>query len=221
MSILFSDVKQRYQDLIGQPSGTISAFGKRNCNQAVRDILNMYRFSWNLTTEDLTLASGTDAMAATYNPRWGLHDARITGSSQNDDNVFTEITIPDRDKYSSDDYVFWVTYDATNQEYDFNSLTQTGTVTIYNYFTPADMSADGDKCIIPDLEAVAYKAASKNWIGAERDVDLKKEYEAEANKYITAMYLADLQSGPQIPIHSLAIDNLAASEWETNVIIKP
>ena len=209
MAIQYSDLKQRYQDLIGDSDGTIDAFGGRNINNAIKDILNRYKFSWDLTTASLTLTAGVSNLPTTYNPTFHLEDARIVASSTNDDNVFSEIDIADRDSYSTDDYVYWITWDATNHVYVFNSLTQTGTVVIYYYIIPATLTADADYCIIPDLEAVSYLAASKNWIGAERDAELKAVYEQAADRYIQALYLRDLQNGPLFTISSLVSYNLS------------
>ena len=206
----YATIKQRVQDLIGQPSGTISAFNVRNINNAVNDILNRYPFSWNLKTSDLTLATGTADMPSDWNPKWGLNDARIVASGTDNDNAFTLISIYDRDKYSSDDYVYWLTVDVANNKTIFNTHTQSGTVTIYYNFVPADMSSDSDVCVVPDTEAVSYLAASKNWIGSERDVELKREYEQMAKQYVDALYFRDLQNSAEHSLTSLAEYNLGA-----------
>jgi hypothetical protein len=56
---------------------------------------------------------------------------------------------------------------------------------------PADLSGDSDVCLVPDGESVAYLAASKNWIGDERNQSLKQEYEKEAGSRIQRMYNSD------------------------------
>ena len=204
----FTTLQQRYLDLIGDSDGTIDDFGKRNINSAIQDILNKYQFSWDIKTDDITLAAGVATLPSDFNPLWGVSDARIVASSDNDDNIFIQIRPEDRDSYTSDDYVFWITYDTATDTYIFNSKTLTGTVTIYYNFSPTDLSSGTDVCIIPDVEAVSYLAASKNWVGAERDTDLKKDYEAEADKFIQAMWLRDLQNGPIISVGSIASYNL-------------
>lgn len=200
----FDTISQRYQDLIGQPSGTINAVGIRNINNAVNDIVNRYSFSWNLTSDDLTLSSGTSDLPSDLNPKWGISDARIVNSSQLDDYQFTQIPFYDRDNYSASDYVYWITTDATNNKQVFNTLTSSGTVKIYYNFVPSDMSTSTDVCVVPDVEAVAYLAASKNWIGSERDTELKNEYENMAKRYIDALYFRDLQIGADDNMNSLA-----------------
>ena len=53
---IFTTLQQRYLDLIGDSDGTIDDFGKRNINSAIQDILNKYQFSWDIKTDDITLA---------------------------------------------------------------------------------------------------------------------------------------------------------------------
>lgn len=199
----FATIRQRYLDLIGDPNGTIDDFGDRNINVAIQDILNKYRFSWDKVTTDLTLVAGVSNLPTDYCPKWHLSDARIVASLDNNDNVFTEIAEWDRDKYTTDSHVYWLTYDQSTHRHVFNSLTQTGTVTIYYQSSPADLSGVGDYCIIPDLEALSYLAASKSWIGNERDTLLAETYRKEADKLITAMYVGDMQSGETLIIGSV------------------
>lgn len=207
---LFSTLQQRYQDLLGDSDGTIDNFGKRNINAAISDIVNRYPFSWNVASTTLTLSSGTADMPNNFNPRWGLMDARIVVSDDNNDTVFTQVPIYERDKYSSDDYVFWITPDISGDKYVFNTKTQTGTVTIYYYYVPTELSSDSDKCAVPDTEAVSYLAASKNWIGAERDEALEAKYREIADRHINALYLRDLQQSADIEIQTLSAYNLGA-----------
>jgi len=201
----YATISQRVLDLIGQPSGTINAFNIRNINNAVNDILNKYNFSWNLKTADLTVVNGVADMPADWNPKWGIADARITASAQLDDSVFTQISIYDRDNYSADEYVYWLTVDVANNKTIFNTISDDCTVTIYYNFIPADMSDDADVCVVPDIEAVSYLAASKNWIGSERDTELKREYEQMAKQYIDALYFRDLYQSADVSITSLAV----------------
>ncbi len=204
----FSAIQARFLYLIGETDTTqVTAIHKSHINTFVRDITNAFPFSWNLKTADLTLTSGTADLASDHNQNWHLADARITGSSANDDNIFMEIDVKDRDNYDADSYVYWITWDTSGEKFIFNSHTQTGTVTIYYYFEPADLSADADVCIVPDGEAVAYGAASKNWIGDERNVALKQEYSKEASSRIQRMYNSDVAFGPQLGVHSVVRDN--------------
>jgi hypothetical protein len=202
----FSTLTQRYLDLIGQPDGTITDFGKRNINRAIRDVINRYPFSWNIKTGTGTLSSGVFTLPTDYNPASPI-DARIVVDG--DDHIFTRIEVWDRDTYTDADYVYWVLPNASNpDEWTFNTHVQTGDVTLHYYFLPADLSADADKCIIPDIESVSYLAASKNWIGSERNVELKREYELEADKYINAMYFRDLQASDSMAVQSIVGINL-------------
>lgn len=192
----FATIQQRYNDLRGEDtSSSADAKGKRQINQAIRDILNKYPFSWNIATTTLTLSSGTASLPATYNPLWHLVDARIVSTGQ--DTIFTEIPIDARDSYTDADYVYWITQTPAGT-FVFNTLTQTGTVTIYYYSIPTDLSGDSDICVVPDGEAVAYLAAAHNWIGDERNVELKREYEQIANQLVQQMYSRDLGFGAMI-----------------------
>lgn len=202
----FGQLKQRFMDLIGQPDGVINDFGKRNINRAIRDIINRYPFSWNIKTADGTLSSGAFTLPTDYNPASPI-DARIVIDGE--DHIFTRIEVWDRDNYTDADYVYWILPNSANpDEWTFNTHVQTGTVALHYYFLPADLSADADKCIVPDIEAVSYLAASKNWIGSERNVELKREYELEADKYINSMYFRDLQASDAIAVQSIVGINL-------------
>jgi len=201
----WAQIKSRGASLTGESSASTEL--QAQLNSAVQDIVNSYNFSWNLATDTLTLTAGKDDLAADYNPRWHIHDARIVSSGTGNDNIFTEIELADRDKYSSDDYVYWIVYDATNKIYTFNTLTQTGTVIVYYNFSPADMTADADQCVVPDGEAVAYLGAAKNWLADERDEALKADFEEEAAGRIRAMYQHDLMFGANIGINSKILGN--------------
>jgi len=203
----FLQIYSRMLYLIGETDVTsITDVQKSHINAFVQDITNAFPFSWNLTTADLTLAAGVANLPVNYNPNWHLQDARVVVSSAND-YIFTEIDPVDRDKYTTTDYVYWITFDTSTNNYVFNSLTQTGTVTIYYYFTPATMTLDANVCVVPDGEAVAYGAAAKNWVGDERNEKLQKNYEQEAATRIQRMYNNDLSFGPKYLEYSKISDN--------------
>lgn len=193
MSFALSTIQLRYQQLTGQPTGTIDTFGTSNINAAIRDILNKYNFTWNRANDDITLTSGVATLPTDYNPQWHLEDARVVVSGI-DDHVFTEIQANQKSMYESGSYVYWITYDTATDTYIFNSLADDATVNVTYNFIPADLSGAADKCFIPDLEAVSYLAASKKWVGAERDTELKADYEKEAERLIVAMYVHDQMS---------------------------
>jgi hypothetical protein len=200
---IYSQVKTRYQYLIGENSTTPDDVGESHINYAIKDICNARPFSWNLTTTDLTLTAGVATLPANYNSKWGIQDARLINATVNDDNVFTLISIQDRDKFQDTDYVYWLTTNATTGRQEFNTPLQTGTVTIYYYFVPADLTADDNVCFIPDAEAVAYLAASKYWLSDDNDTNLKTVYEQEASSRIQQMYSQDLNFGPTPTFNSI------------------
>jgi hypothetical protein len=189
----FADLIKRVYYLRGDADYTTSTTDltilKDHINYSIKDIINVYPFErWNVTTADLTLASGAADLPSDFNPKWGIVDARIVESDTFDDKGFTPIPIEDRDSYADTNHRYWITYNTTTNVWVFNTRLQTGTVTIYYYFIPTDLVADGNVCIVPDGEAVAYLAASKMWIGDERNAGLKNDYEQEATARITKMY---------------------------------
>jgi hypothetical protein len=192
----YLQLRKRAQYLRGESDTDGETITNDHIQAAVRDILNTYPFSWNVATADLTLSSGTASLPADYNPKWGLLDARITGSSTADDDIFSLVSIKDRDAYDSSSYPCWITYNATTNRFIFNTNVQSGTVTIYYHFLPDDLADDATICIIPDWEAVAYLTAAKTWVGDERNLALKQDFEQEAKGRVQSMYQADLAFGP-------------------------
>jgi len=196
----FENICKRTQYLRGESdystAGTDLTIVKDHINYTVQDILNIWPFTWDLTTANLTLAAGVATMPLNYNPKWHIKDARIVASDDSDDTIFSEIRIEDRDEFTADEYRYWITYDTATETYIFNSKTLTGTVTIYYNFIPTDMSATTDVCVVPDGEAVAYIAAAKMWVGDERNEKLKDDYEAEGLKRIQTLKEADFNFTP-------------------------
>lgn len=195
----YVQARKRTQYLRGETDFTVSSANTVIDDHilfSIRDIVNAFPFSWNIKTSTITLLAGAAAMPVDYNPQWKIHDARIVSSLVGGDSVFTECPIPDRNKYQSGDFRYYLTYNTTTNLWTFNSPTQTGTVTIFYWFIPADPSADSDVILVPDGEAVAYLAASKMWIGDERNTSLKQVYEQDASKRIQAMWENDLSFGP-------------------------
>lgn len=185
----FLQIQQRYLDLIGDDTASVADDkGKRHINRAIGDILNKYSFSWDIASDTLTVSGGVASLPTDYNPLFGVLDARI-----DDQNIFTRVAISDKNTETAN--IYWITYDTTTNRYIFNTNTD-GSVIIYYNFIPADLSGDSEVCLVPDIEAVAYLAASKNWIGDERNVELKREYEQMADRMIQALYIRDLEFGP-------------------------
>jgi len=202
----FLDLQERYLYLIGETDvSTITDIAKSHLNYSIKDILNAFPFSWNLKSADLTLSSGTADLPTDFNPHWGIYDARIVNSNSNDDNIFDLIDLKERDEYGSTDYIYWITNDSGT--YSFNTPVQSGTVTIYYYYIPDNLSGNDEICIVPDGEAVAYLAAAKNWIGDERNQQLKTDYEQEASIRIQSMHNHDLNFGSKTYEKSKVVDN--------------
>lgn len=194
------EVRQRTAYLRGETDyTTTNAVIDSHINWTIKDIVLAYPFSWDLTTTTISLAGGTATLPADFIAKWGLMDARIVGSSTNDDYVFTAIDPRDRDSNDATSYIYWITYNTATSRYIFNSKTLTGTVTIYYYFYPADLSATSDTCIVPDTEAVAFLAAAKNWVGDERNTSLQENYEKRGASRVQDLWKADLQFGAEQP----------------------
>jgi len=188
----FATLQQRYNDLVGEDTtSTADDVGQRHINRAITDILNTHPFSWALKTTTLTLATGTASLPTDYNPLWGLNDARIVVAGQDTDSVFTVIDREDRDNFATGDYVYYIDYNSSSDIYTFNTLTQTGSVVIYYYTISTDLTVTTQKCIVPEIEAVCYLAAAKNWIGNERNSELADIYKKEALERIEALYIKD------------------------------
>jgi len=202
MSFPLSQIQLRYQMLVGQPSGVIDAFGTSNINAAIRDILNKYRFSWNQKEATLSVVTGVATLPTDYNPQWHL-EAAFQADDPTNLIPLTEIQKTDINLYNSTDPVYFIEYDTTTDTYIFNTLLYDCDVTIYYNFIPTDLSGATDKCFIPDLEAVSYLAASKKWVGAERDTELKQVYQQEAERLITAMYIHDIASQDMPNVYSI------------------
>jgi len=201
----FGYIQQRYNDLIGETnSATASDSGKRHINSVVQDILGNYPFSWDVKSGSITLSSGTATLPTDFYPGWGIDYA---ASTADDDVKYTFIPVSDIDKYDLDDTstpVFWINYDYATDTYIFNSNIQADTITVYYHFNQPDMVNTNDKCIIVDPELVAYGAAAKNWIGDERNIELKREYQATYDNGVKALYIADLSFGPIYEVPSYA-----------------
>lgn len=208
----FSTLRQRFNYLVGDTSSSTSGIIDSHINAAIADICNAYPFSWNITnTNGTTIASSNTEysqfnIASDYNPKWHMHDVRITASVAGQDKRFTEVVINDQNIYASGSYKYWITYDTANKVYVFNCTEPVGTlVTYYYYFKPVTMTAVSDSSIVPDSEAVCYLAASKNWLTDERNQALSTYYKQEASTRIQSMYQTDNAFGP-VPVEGSAVD---------------
>lgn len=192
---LFSDIRQRTNYLLGDETATTSSTLDSSINATVNDIIQVYPFSWDLTSTTGSLTAGAFSLATNYIPKWRLYDVRITVSSTNDDHIFNEIDPRDRDQYDSTRYVYWITSTAAGV-YTFNTPVQAGTVTYFYYYFPSPMTAASDACLVTDVEAVALLTASKHWINDERNQALSHDYEDKGKARVDNLYAQDLNFGP-------------------------
>lgn len=198
----FATIRQRVNYLIGDTSATTSGIIDSHINSSIADICNAYPFSWNITQTTGVIAGSAPYfafnLASDYNAKWHLHDARfiVSPAGVGADHIFQEIVINDRNIYALQTYKYYLTYDTTNHVYVFNTPETSGTVTYSYYFKPVALAALGDFCIVPDSEAVAYLAASKNWLTDERNQALMVAYKQEAATRIQSMWQTDNAFGP-------------------------
>lgn len=219
--LTYTNLQQRAADIMGESSASTTL--KSHINAAIQDIMLVHPWSWALKkdTSTVVLSSGADNLPSDYNAKWGLADARIVNSSTGDDNVFTRIPITDVDNYGSDDYVYWITWTAASSVHTFNSLTQSGTVQIYYYHIPSDLSAGADVCIVPDSEAVAYLAAAKMYLGDERNQGLYQLFSQEAATRIRNLLMADAaQEVDGMPLNSIIELNSGMLGLRSDVVAK-
>lgn len=186
----FLQIQNRFLYLVDE--STITDIHKSHINYAVKDIVNAFNFSWNVASSDITLASNVADLPTDYNPIWGILDARVVNSGVANDTIFVQVPIKNRDSWGSSDAKYWITYNTTTSKYVFNSPYDNSTVKVYYNFIPTDMSADGNVCIVPDGEAVAFLAASKFFLGEDQDKNIKDMYQQEASARIQRMYASDL-----------------------------
>lgn len=186
----FLSIQTRFLVLADETA--ITAAHKSHINSVVQDIVNARPFSWNVKSGTVTLSSGAGDLPTDFNPKYGLLDARVVNTGQVDDTIFSRIPITARDSFGSSDAKYWITYDTTTSRYIFNSTYDDSTVTIYYYFVPDDMSADGDVCIIPDLEAVATLARDRNFASEDPEDPANADRAKNFERIVQKLYVQDL-----------------------------
>lgn len=190
MGKTFAYVQERYQILKGDDSTlTADTTGKSHINAAQGDVAGAHPFTWTKVTTTGTLTAGVFTLPTNYNPEFSIPYAAIDG---------VELTGKDPKSFAEDggSFGFHVSYDAATNTFIFNCQTTTGTVDYQYHATPAELTLDADVCPVPDAECVAYLAAAKNWIGTERNQQLKADYQAEAERRIKEMVQKDAAFGP-------------------------
>jgi hypothetical protein len=202
MSKTFADLQERYQILSGDSSTlTTDATGDSHINAAYLDISRAYPFSWLRTEVTATLSAGDITLPATYYRGFRIEYARIVDGEE-----LVEKDAKGMQDGGSNGYI--ITYAPSTDTYTFTCQTLTGSVLYYYFAIPTALSLDADICIVPDSEAVAYLAVAKSWIGSERNVELKREYQKEADDRIKAMIQQDAAFGPVISVDNIASYNL-------------
>lgn len=180
----YLELRTRTQYLRGEDNVAGDTTLNSHIQYAILDILNKFPFSW----DKKVVSQATNANLPTdFNSKWGV-------SVNDGDQTWSQINPEDSYAYTGQ-MVFWITYES--DRYKINTE-NTETLNITYSTIPTALSGDSDVCIIPDGEAVAYLAAAKMYVGDERNVELKSDYEKEANDRIQSMWTADNMFGPQL-----------------------
>ena len=204
----FGYIQQRFNDLIGETSSSsASAAGQRHINATIQEIVGNFPFSWNITNTTLAISTYAATMPTNYYNGWPIEKCYIPATATSGEITFTQVPISEIDNYTTDDLsnpVYWIIYNATTDAYTLNSNITGVTVTIYYHYDIPTLSGLTDACPIPDPELVAYGAAAKNWIGDERNIELKREYQQTYDNGIKALWMADLANNAYIPVNGVA-----------------
>jgi len=195
----FTTLRQRFQYIIGETDyTTVNAINDSNINAAIADAFNSFDWSWSHVMTTGTLVAGVFNLPTNYNPTWHITDARIISGTGQADLMSVEISPSDvRSAQNNTGAMYhWITYDTTNNVYVFNSNQLTGTVTYWYHFLPTALVNPTDVCPIPELEGLAYLAASKGWVGSERNQSLEADYETRGTKKLQELYMKDIAFGP-------------------------
>lgn len=192
----YLDEKNLTATLLGSTDGGTDAGNQiRNAsiNAARRWVVNKYPFSWLIKTDDITITSNQGDMPSDYNPTHIIKDARVETTGSNNDTIYRQVPIESRDDTSGQN-IFWMTYESGT--YKINTSLDSGTLTIYYFHMPDDLSDDTDVEIITDIDAVCYKAAATTFLGEERQNEIYDKYSAIAEQRIAEMILADKRANP-------------------------
>jgi hypothetical protein len=182
----YLELRTRTQYLRGEEDTAGETIINNHIKYAILDIINKYPFSWSKS--QLKTQSTNTNLPSDYNPKWGVQ-------VNDTDGEWTRIEPEQSYLYEDGDHVFWITYESDNHKINAHS---TETVTITYHANPTALSLDADVCVVPDGEAVAYLAASKSYIGDERNVELKREYQKESDDRVISMWQSDGMFGTQI-----------------------
>jgi hypothetical protein len=170
----YATLKQMLANRLGKTNDATAETLRDNAiNDACRQIYHDGRFSWLLKKNAaLAVSSGVANLPADFSEDLGFESVFEPTSGQANDKVYLRVSPLDSDLYSTADYVYWVTWDATNKVFVLNT-NQTGsqTLTIWYYAQPAAMSGSSDTTPIPDAWAVVDLATAIWWLASERDED--------------------------------------------------
>lgn len=138
---------------------------------ACRQIYQEADWSWLKKRATLTVTAGVSNLPSDYVASYGLKAWSAVSGTAND-HIYQLINVADLDLYTTADYVYWITYDASAKLFVFNSNQTSDTVLIIYRFQPAALSATSDVTPIPDPWAIVWLATALWWSATEHDTDL-------------------------------------------------
>lgn len=186
MAVSFSDINELLASLNGEDSAVVNASRTRFINAVGQDIWDRKDFLFKRTSTSLTLAGdGTVAMPANFGYDKFL-DIREVVTGQDNDNIYSQIDIKDRDKYTLGDYKYWIT--GSNGSYTLNTTeTDLATVSVQYDSVWVNFVDLADTCTIPKAMPIAAGAFVylKKYDDPESDTSVETNmYEAEISKLI-------------------------------------
>lgn len=134
---------------------------------AVKQIYQEAQFSWLRKLTTLTVTAGVADLPADYSVSYGLRTVYDA-----DKNEYTPIDEGEIPWLTASDYRYWITWDATDENWVFNTNQTTATLTAWYTIEPAEMSDNTDTTPIPDPWAIVFLATALWWSAAEHEEDL-------------------------------------------------
>lgn len=134
---------------------------------AVKQIYQEAKFSWLKKLTTLTVTAGVADLPADFQVSYGLatvYDA--------DKKEYTPVHQEEIPWLTDSDYRYWITWDATDKVFVFNTNQTTASLTAWYFIEPAEMSDGADTTPIPDPWAIAWLATALWWSAAEHEEDL-------------------------------------------------
>lgn len=157
MAVSLQDVLDLLASLNGEDSAPDNVSRKRFVNEIGADIWSRRRWSWAKARTSITLdADGTKALPANFD-LGGFVDLRIEMPGSQDDIIYSIIDETERDRFSVDDHVCWITGEPG--EYTIHTLdADSPTLAVVYDAVWSKLADSGDECAIPRAMPIAMGA---------------------------------------------------------------